>query len=218
MKNDIHFWMATLVRGALALIVGSAVIVIPDMATTLLLLPFALAISILCLASYGVLDSTIVFITSFMASSRTARIALLLQGTFGIIVGILLLSIAFDRVQFDWFLYLIGIQALCVALAEFVVARHALTHGTSIWNYAAAFVALLFMAAYFIAAATSRESLAPREVAWLIFGYLVAFGMAQCLTAARMLYSDRQVSAKNTPPHADRKHVTPITDGTDREQ
>jgi VIT1/CCC1 family predicted Fe2+/Mn2+ transporter len=51
MTNDIHLWMATLARGALALIVGSAVMVIPDMATTLLLLPFALVISILCLAT-----------------------------------------------------------------------------------------------------------------------------------------------------------------------
>jgi hypothetical protein len=53
MKNDIHFWAATLVRGALALSVGSAVMIVPAMAQILLLLPFAVAISILCLAAYG---------------------------------------------------------------------------------------------------------------------------------------------------------------------
>ncbi len=195
MKNDIHFWVATLIRGAVALVVGSAVMVIPDMATTLLLLPFAITVSILCLASYGVLDSAVVFITSFMTTSRLAMIALRLQGTLGVIMGVVLLSIAFERVHLHWFLYLIGLQALSAAVAEFIVARHALTRSTSVWNYAAALVALVFVAAYSIISATVAEGLSAREIAWLIYGYLVAFGMAQCLTAARMLYADHEVLA-----------------------
>lgn len=195
MNNDIHFWLATVVRGALALIIGSAVMVIPDMARTLLLLPFAVAISIPCLAAYGVLDSAIVFITSFMVPTLTPKIALRLQGTIGVVVGVLLFSVVYDRVRLHWFLYLIAFQALSTALAEFVVARHAFTRSTSIWNYAAASVALLFLIAYSFAATVFVNALTAREVAWLIYGYLLALGLAQCLTAARMLYADRQVMA-----------------------
>jgi len=192
MKNDVHFWVAILVRGALALIVGSAVMVIPDMASTLLLMPFAVAVSILCLAAYGVLDSTIIFVSSFMLSFRSPRIALRLQGTCGVLVGLLLFFVVYNRFPLHWFL--IASQALCTALAESIVARHAFTRSISHWNYAAACVALLFAVAYSVAAAVLGENLSSREVAWLIYGYLVAFGMAQCLTAARMLYADYQVA------------------------
>ena len=78
-------------------------------------------------------------------------------------------------------------------MAESIVARHAFTRAISHWNYAAASVALLFLIAYSVAAAVLGERLSSRDVAWLIFGYLVAFGMAQCLTAARMLYADYQI-------------------------
>src|SRR5215471_2302183 len=102
MKNDSHFWRATVIRGSLALVFGSAVLVIPDMANSLLLLPFAVAVSILCLAAYGVLDSAVIFVTSFMASSRIPKIALRLQGTFGVIVGVTLFFIVYDRMRMEW--------------------------------------------------------------------------------------------------------------------
>lgn len=193
MKNDVHFWIAILVRGALALVVGSAVMVIPDMASTLLLMPFAVAVSILCLAAYGVLDSTIIFVSSFMVSTRSARIALRLQGACGVLVGLLLFFVVYSRFPLHWFLYLIAFQALCTATAEFIVARHAFTRAILRWNYAAASVALLFLITYSAAGAVFGEGLSSREVAWLIYGYLVTFGMAQCLTAARMLYDDYRV-------------------------
>jgi hypothetical protein len=195
MKNDIQFWRATVIRGSLALVFGSAVLVIPDMANSLLLLPFAVAVSILCLAAYGVLDSAVIFVTSFMASLRIPKIALRLQGTFGVIVGVTLFFIVYDRMRMEWFLYLIAFQALCTAISEFLVARHAFTRGTSIWNYAASAIAFVAGVAYLLAATVAEPSLAPREIAWLVYGYLVAFGMAQCLTAARMLYTDQQIVA-----------------------
>jgi hypothetical protein len=191
MKDDIHFWVATMIRGALALLAGSAVIVIPDMARTLLLLPFAVALSILCLAAYGVLDSAIIFVTSFMTASPLARTALRMQGSLGVLVGVLLFAVIYDQVRLHWFLYLIAFQALLTAGAEFLVARHAFTHSTSSWNFAAAAVAFVFFCAYGLAATLFVNGLTPREIAWLIYGYLLGLGLAQCLTAARMLYADR---------------------------
>lgn len=199
MKDDIHFWVATMIRGALALIAGSAVIIIPDMARTLLLLPFAIALSILCLAAYGVLDSAIVFVTSFMVPFRLPKTALRLQGSLGVVVGILLFSVIYDRVQLHWFLYLIAFQTMCNSVAEFIVARHAFTRSLSAWNYAAALVALLFMLAYGLAATVFSDALTSRDIAWLIYGYLLTLGLAQCLTAGRMLYADRhRTSSLNT--------------------
>lgn len=192
MKDDIHFWIATMIRGGLALLAGSAVIIIPDMARTLLLLPFAVALSILCLAAYGVLDSAIVFVTSFMTDSLRARTALRLQGSLGVLVGVLLFAVIYDQVQLHWFLYLISFQAILTSVAEYIVARHAFTRATSSWNFTAAAVALLFFFAYGLAATVLLNSLTPRDITWLIYGYLLAFGLAECVTSARMLYADRR--------------------------
>lgn len=192
MKDDIHFWIATMIRGGLALLTGSAVLIIPDMARTLLLLPFAVALSILCLAAYGVLDSAIVFVTSYMTESPLARTALRLQGSLGVLVGVLLFAVIYDQVRLHWFLYLIAFQAMLTSGAEFIVARHAFTREASSWNFAAAAVALVAFLAYGLAATLFVDGLTPREIAWLIYGYLLALGLAQCITAARMLYADRR--------------------------
>src|SRR5579875_100697 len=107
MRNDVHFWIATLFRGFVALLFGSAVIAIPDLAKILLLRPFALAISVLFLATYGLLDSAVVFVTSFMADSRRARLALLAQGVVGTVIAVLLLTIAYEHARLEWFLYFV---------------------------------------------------------------------------------------------------------------
>ena len=193
MKHDEHFWWATLVRGFLALLVGSVVMIIPDMARTLLLLPVAIAISILALAAYWILDSVLVLLTSYMTDSSHAKIALRFQGITGIAVGVLLYRVFFLSIRLEWFLALIAVQALVTGASEFIAARHSRTHSLSRWNLAAAFVALAFSGAYGYLGVIARTQLEPQIVAWLVFAYLVAFGVAESLTAARMLYADRSV-------------------------
>lgn len=193
MKNDEHFWWTTLIRGFLALLTGSAIMVVPDMARTLLLLPIAVVVAILSLAVYGVLDSVLVFVTSYMAASRPARIALRVQGTVGVTVGILLYWVFFDQVRLHWFLILISVQAFSTAVAEFLVARHSRTCATSHWNFTASAVAFGFSCTYFYILVALADQMIPEQISWLLFGYLLAFGVAQCLTAARMLYSDYQL-------------------------
>jgi len=198
MKTDEHFWWTTLVRGFVALIAGSLIVVIPDMARTLLLLPLAIVVALLGLAVYGILDSVLVFVTSYMAASRPAQIALRLQGVVGIAVGVLLIWMFSDYVQMSWFLILIAFQSLSVAIAEFLVARHSKTASTSHWNFAAAGVALSFSCAYFYILFAHAAQMVPQEISWLVFGYLLAFGTAQCLTAARMLYADHRIELANS--------------------
>jgi len=201
MQKDIHFWFTTLIRGFIALLAGTGILVIPDMARTILLLPLAIAFAVVSLAAYGILDSTIIFVSSYMVESRRTRLALRLQGTVGVIAGGLLLFVVADRVQLIWFLSLAALQALGVAAGEFIVARHEPRHSISIWNYAGAAVAACFGTLYLVVRFAYVEHLTYRDVSWLIYGYLVAFGIAQCLTASRVIYADyRVVDSKHGNP------------------
>lgn len=195
--RDVHFWFVVLIRGLVALMAGSLVLIIPDMAKTLLLLPFAVAVSIICLALYGVLDSTLVLISSFMTESPWARAGLNLQGVAGITLGVLFASVLFDHIQLTWFLSLAAIQALSAAVGEFVVARHAKTRPSGVLNYSAAIIASCAGLLFVFLRLLYGASLTPREVSICLYGYLIAFGIAQCLTAAQMLYSDRAIIAES---------------------
>ncbi len=197
LRNHEHFWWTTLVRGFVALLAGSAIMVIPDMARSLLLLPIAVAVSILGLAVYGVLDSVLVFVTSYMVPPSKATIVLRLQGVVGVTVGILLYRVFFLRVQLQWFLILIAFQSLATAIGEVLIARHSRTDITSLWNFTAAGIALGACCMYSYLGLELADRLTPLEVSWLVYGYLIAFGIAQCLTAARMIYSDHHKSLSN---------------------
>ena len=110
-----NFWVVTIFRGVLAILIGSALIVVPDMARNILLLPFAVAVVIISLVIYGIADSVLVFVTSFFTSLRPASTALRLQSLAGVAIGVLFASILFDRIQLAWFLYLIALQAFATA-------------------------------------------------------------------------------------------------------
>jgi hypothetical protein len=190
-----HFWTVTIFRGALALLLAGAILIVPDMARTLLLLPFAMAFAVLSLAAYGIVDSILVFVTSFFASLRPARVALRLQSAFGVILGALFFSILFDKLQLHWFLYLIALQAFAAAYSEFLIARHTSRRHGSRWSFAAAAAALLCAIGYIITAAIAPDNLEPRQIAFLAYAYLGVFGIAQILMSSRMIYIERQADA-----------------------
>lgn len=192
MKNDMHFWITMLFRGFLALFAGSFVMVIPNMGRTLLLLPVAIVVSFFLLAIYGSLDSVLVLISSFMTESRFVRLALRSQGSIGLVIGTLFLSMLLDHVKPEWFLSLAAFQAFTAGIGEILVARHSITHSASIWNYAGAGVAFCASVFYLVLRIYFAPNLTPGQIAWFVYSYLVAFGIAQCLTAARMLYADRR--------------------------
>jgi len=187
-----NFWIVTIFRGVLAILLGSAILVVPDMARTLLLLPFAVAFAVLSLAAYGVVDSILVFVTSFFASLRPARVGLRLQSAVGVILGVLFFNILFDKIQLHWFLYLIALQAFASAYSEFLVARHTSRRHGSRWSYAAAGAALLCALVYAIVAAFAPENLTERQTAFFVYAYLGVYGVAQVLMAVRMLRIERQ--------------------------
>ena len=63
-----NFGIVTILRGVLALLIGSGVLILPDMTRNPLQLPIAVAIVILSLATYGIADSILVFVTSYFTS------------------------------------------------------------------------------------------------------------------------------------------------------
>jgi hypothetical protein len=192
MKKYENFWVVTIFRGVLAVLIGAAILVVPDMTRTLLLLPVGVAFAVISLAFYGVADSLLVFVTSFFASLRPARAALRVQSGIGITIGALFFSILFDRIQLHWFLYLIALQAFSAAFSEFLVARHTSRRHGSRWSYVGAGMALVCGVGYGITALVAPENLLPREIVFLAYAYLVAFGVSQTLMATRMIAIERR--------------------------
>ena len=199
MKSFTEYWSATLVRGLLAILTATAILFIPAMASTLLLLPFAVIISILCLAAYATIDSAIVLVTSFMIPHSplnkhlTARLALRIQGIAGVLIGMLLFVIVYDRTDLHWFLYLAALQAAATAITEFIVARRTTFPHTAGWSYASSAIAALSAIALLFG-----HDFDPRQLAWLLYGYLGIFGITLFALAARMLFAER-TAAHHTP-------------------
>lgn len=187
-----NFWVVTIFRGVLAMVIGAAVLVVPDMTRTLLLLPFGVAFAVMSLAFYGLADSILVLVSSLFASLRRARTALRVQSACGIAIGVLFFAVLIERIQLHWFLYLIALQAFATAGSEFTVARHTSRRHGSRWSYAAAGIACACGAGYAVAAALAPENLLPREITLLAYAYLLAFGVAQTLMATRMIVIERR--------------------------
>jgi hypothetical protein len=146
MKTYSEYWAAMMIRGILAVVAGTGVLFIPEMASTILLLPFAVVISILCLAAYGTIDSAIILTTSFMIPrQQPGRLALRMQGICGAAIGILLFALVSDRVELHWYLYLAALQAATAAITEFIVARGTSAHHGAKWCYARTCVVALWL-------------------------------------------------------------------------
>ena len=192
MRSYTEYWVATMVRGLLAILAGIGILFFPEMATTLLLLPFAILTSILCLAAYGTIDSAIVLTTSFMVSHRQpGRMALRVQGVCGAVSGVLLFALVYDRIDIHWFLYLASLQAATTAVTELVVARETAAYHAARWCYLSAVVAGISAVALLFG-----RNLSPRELAWLLYGYLGLFGFNLFALSARMLFATREVFSK----------------------
>lgn len=185
------YWIAMMVRGFLAIIFATAVLFISGLATTILLLPLAVVISFLCLAAYGVLDSAIVIVSSFMIPhDRPGRLAFRLQGVAGVIIGALLFSLVLDRATLRWYLYLAALQAASVAVAELIAARGTSAHHGSQWCYVSAAIAGTSAVVLL-----SSGNLDHRRMAWVIYGYLGLFGLNLVALSAKMVFARHRMPA-----------------------
>jgi hypothetical protein len=199
MKAYGEYWTATMVRGLLAIVAGTGILVFPQMVETILLRPFALAISVLCLAAYGTIDSAIVLITGFMIPpGHSGRLILKVQGICGAVLGVLLFGFVYDRLSLQWFIFLAAAQATCTAIAEFVVARDTAAHHGANWCYAAAVIAAASAVALLWAGTT--DDLSARKLTWLIFAYVEVFGFNLFALSAHMIFAKRHELRAHSAP------------------
>ena len=175
------------VRGLLAIVAAMAALVFPQMASTILLRPFAVVMSICVLAAYGTIDSAIMLVCSFIIPrGKPGRLVLRLQGVCGAVIGALLFSLIYKQLELQVFQYLAAAQAAGLAVTEFIVARGTSeAHGAK-WCYASAGIAAVSAVALMVG-----RNLEPRQLAWLIYGYLAVFGFNLFALAVRMLFEER---------------------------
>ena len=184
------YWTASLMRGIVAIIAGIAVFLLPQMITLVFLFPFAILLSMLCLAAYGTVDSAIVLGSSFLVPSRGPnQAALLVEGACGVVCGGLLFFLVYDRAQLPWFLYLAAFQAASVAITELVIARSTSVHDGSRWCFGSASIAAVSSIGLLLS-----RNLGPENVAWVLFVYLSVFGFNLTILSARMLFSEYRVN------------------------
>lgn len=187
MKHYSEYWTATLVRGVVAIIAGTGIVFLPEMASTILLRPFGVVIAILCLAAYGIVDSALVLATSFMIrAGQPGRVAMRIQGLAGATIGILLFALVYNRINLDWFIYLAAFHALFAAAVEFVVAQGTAKHHGANWCYASSAIAAISAVALLLGRNGDAHA-----VTWLLFAYLGIFGFNFAALAARMLFAER---------------------------
>jgi hypothetical protein len=193
MTKSETFWMLTLLRGALAVLIGTAILVVPDLARTLLLAPLAEGVAVLSLVVYGALDSALILASSFATPIRSIKPVLRLQSLAGAGLAALFCSVLFSRVQLHWFLYLIALQAVATSYAEHAIAAHTSRADGSRICYLGARLSLVAALVYGFIASVAFRSLTTREITLAAYAYLGAFGVAQILMAGRILYMQDRV-------------------------
>jgi hypothetical protein len=188
MQSYDKYWLTTLGRGVLAILVSAAIapltLILASSLTTLILFPLVLTASILCLSLYGLLDSTLVLVTgAALPRFRYAHWALMVQGMVGaaVILLIALQPIRFMHLQV--LVVLAAIQAMCTALADSITAVHARQHHVATgWLLACSSISLLCGVALLFG-----RSLPPLELTNLICCYLLLLGGSFLLLSIRML-------------------------------
>jgi uncharacterized membrane protein HdeD (DUF308 family) len=190
MKMYSQYWTATLVRGLVAILAATGILFLPELSSLLLLRPVGVIAAILCLAAYGILDSAVVFATSFMVrAGRPGRLPLALQGVTGIVIGVLLFALVYDRIDLGWFVYMAAFQAASTACIEFYLAQRTARQHGAMWCYAA--TAIAAMSAVGLLLGRNGDA---AELCWLLFAYLGIFGFNLFSLAARMLFAERELS------------------------
>src|SRR6476659_2904142 len=95
------YWLTNLGRGVLALLasVGAGLLpsVVSSTINSMLFLPIAVAISMLCLSLYGILDSSLLVVTGcILPKNRKVHWLVILQGLTGLVLLVALTVLSGD--------------------------------------------------------------------------------------------------------------------------
>lgn len=183
-----RYWILTLARGVLAFAVGFFVFVVPAMARTILLLPFAIILTVLSLAVYGVFDSALVLMNVRNIPYKSGASAHLVQGVYGLLTGISIMFVVYDRMDLSWFVYLASAQAFVASVTEYLIAKEThRVHGSRA-VYAISAITFVFAIALLMARGMNTTLLTLT-----LFSYLAAFGVTLIVLSGRMLFAEYKV-------------------------
>lgn len=144
MREVIHHWWILAVRALLALGLAGAVLLLQAWAKYPLLDAVTVPFLVTALATYGLLDSAVVFYLGWQFPPHApARVISLTQGMCGMVLGGLLLTVLFRDAQLEWFLYLVTAQAAATGLFEVLVGLRFTSHVGEEWSCFAAGAASL---------------------------------------------------------------------------
>jgi hypothetical protein len=188
------YWLTNLGRGILALLASIGAAFLPSLVESslnrLLFLPFAVAISIMCLALYGILDSSLLVVTGcILPKGRKAHWLVILQGLAGLTLLLGVMIHSGGDLDLHFFALFAGLQALFTALAEATIAIQAKHHQGTSWLLMCAGISLTCSVALLLGGQLS----APDQ-ARLIFSYLLLLGASLTLLSLRMLYLEGSLS------------------------
>jgi hypothetical protein len=188
------YWLTNLGRGVLALLASAGAAFLPPLVDStlnqILFLPFAIAISIVCLSLYGILDSSLLVITGYiLPKGRKVHWLVILQGLTGLISLVAVTMLAGDGLNLRFFVLFAGLQALFTALAEATIAIRAKHHLGTAWLLVCAGISLTCSVTLLLGG-----TLSAHEQARLIFWYLLLLGGSLTFLSLRMLYIEESSS------------------------
>jgi uncharacterized membrane protein HdeD (DUF308 family) len=182
-----RYWSIALARGVLAIAAGLFAFAIPSLTFPFLFQAITIVFCVIVLASYGICDSVLTFISSrAIPSGLPGRPALAVQGLLGSVSGVLLLAVGIDWIRLDWFLYIAAAQALVIAATEFITARSLHRHSGKLSCYATSVVAF-GMAGILL----MSRNLSDSRLISVLFSYLEGLGITLFVLGARMLLAER---------------------------
>ena len=188
------YWLTNLGRGLLALLASIGAGFLPSFVDStinrLLFMPLAIAISIVCLSLYGILDCSLLVITGhILPKGRKVHWLVILQGITGLISLAAATMLAGDGLNLRFFVFFAGVQALFTALAEGMIAIRAKHHLGTAWLLMCSAISLTCSVALLLGG-----KLPTFEQARLIFSYLLLLGASLTVLSLRMLYIEESPS------------------------
>ena len=183
-----RYWLTNLIRGLAALLASAGLAYLPRLLDSTLsralFLPFAVAISLVCLSLYGIVDSgLLITIGCAIRKPRAVHWLVVVQGLAALTLLVIVTAYSKDGLNLRFFTYFAALQALSSGLAEALIAIRAKHHQGTAWLLTCASISLICSIALALGG-----NLGAADQARVILGYLTLRGISLTLLSLRMLY------------------------------
>jgi uncharacterized membrane protein HdeD (DUF308 family) len=175
-------WLAVAGRGAVAVLVGIALLFLPHVTFALVMIG---------VAAYVLVDGVLALVVGFAAIRSAQGRWFVLEGLAGILLAIAILI--YPHVASEMLLYTLAVWAVVTGILEFAIAVDLRQRGESSRNLflaAALSIGLAILLYAFL-------HLAVAVLAWIFAGYAIFFGMTQIGSAVHLRSQPRAVSPRS---------------------